>query len=65
MTTPALQARYAIVSHSGWWQGSESDDVWGSPYSAQLFDDPVDALNEILGLGWDVHIATVVVERRA
>ena len=64
MTTPALQARYAIVSSSGWWQGSGSKEVWGPPYSAQLFDDPTEALNEVHGLGWCVHIATVVVERR-
>ena len=64
MTTPALHARYAIVSRFGWWQGSGLKEVWGSPYSTQLFDDPIEALNEVHGLGWDVHIATVVVELR-
>ena len=63
MTTPALKAHYAIVSRYGWWQ-DQGD--WGSPYSAKLYDDPVEALQEISGLGFDdtAHIATVVVERR-
>lgn len=64
MTTPALQVRYAIVSRFGWWQQAVRD--WGSPYSAKLYDDPVEALREIDGLGFDrtAHLATVVVERR-
>lgn len=63
-TTPALQVRYAIVSCFGWWQSSETG--WGSPYSAKLWDDPTEALQELHGLGWgrELHLATVVVERR-
>jgi hypothetical protein len=64
MTALALQARYAIVSRYGWWQETSGD--WGSPYSAKLYDSPVDALQEIDGLVFDgvAHIATVVVENR-
>ena len=59
---PALSVWYGIVTGRGWWQGSGKTDLWGSPFSALLFASPVDAIGEVDGLGYEFHVATVVID---